>query len=195
MAEEKVKKEAKEEAPEGEAPAAASGPKSSKKMLLIIGGVVLMLALIGAPVMYFVLMPSAKEVQEGSLDAGAALGSEGSGVLEGMNGDSGDVSDDGLEPMGAIFPFEPFTVNIQDGRFLRLQVQLEFMERDVPVKFYSRLVPLKDQIISALTRRNADDLLGERGRDSLKKDIKDLINENLRREEVKSVYFTQFVVQ
>lgn len=192
MAEEKGKKEANEEAPQGEA---AAAPKLNKKVLLIAGGIVLLIALIGAPVMYFVLRSGDKAVVNGSLEPGAAQGTEDVGVLEGMNGDAADQADDGLEPMGAIFPLETFTVNLQDGRFLRCQIQLEFTDRDIPIRFYSRLVPLKDQIISALTRRNGEDLLGEHGRDSLKKDIRDLINENLRREEVKGVYFTQFVVQ
>ena len=74
-------------------------------------------------------------------------------------------------------------------------MQLEFVEREIPKRFYSKLVPLRDGIIGILTARSADDALGDRGRDTIKVDVKDFVNGLLAKEEVKRVYITQFVVQ
>jgi flagellar basal body-associated protein FliL len=41
----------------------------------------------------------------------------------------------------------------------------------------------------------SEKVLSENGRDSIKNQIKDVVNEVLRKEEVKKVYLTQFIVQ
>lgn len=192
---EKDTKDKKEEAPKTEAPAEAPAKAGNKKLFIIIGAVVALVLLIGVPVIFFVVNSKKVDPAASSLEPGAAHGSEDTATLEGTGGDAVDETDEGTEAIGALFPMETLVVNLQGGRFLRCQIQLEFVERDIPIKFYSRLVPIKDGIISALTKRNADDVLAEKGKEGLKKDLKDLVNESLRKEEVKNVYFTQFVVQ
>lgn len=188
MAEEKKTKDG--DAQPEQATPATSGT-SKKKLLLIVGGVVLLLLLVGVPLAFFALNKGEKK-DHSELDADAASSADHT-VPEGI--DDEDELDEGEEPIGAIFPLESLAVNLSGGGYLRAQIQLEFVERDVPSRFYLRLVPIRDGLIGLLASRKSDEINSQTGRDNLKRDIKELVNEILRREEVKNVYFTQFVIQ
>jgi flagellar FliL protein len=92
-------------------------------------------------------------------------------------------------------PLETFLVNLSGGKYVRAQIQLEFETLDVPRKFYTRAVPIRDGIISMLTQMTAENLESSKGKDKLRAEIRSLINTVLRKEEVRRVYFTQFVIQ
>ena len=186
------KEKDKEDAKEGEAPAAEAPKKSNKKMLLIVGGVIFLVLAIGAPVAFFTLKGGTEEKKTEEVGADAAQ-EGGPAALEGQNEEE-DVLDEGEEALGAIFPLDTFTVNLSGGRYIRAQIQLEFRDREVPKRLYGKLVPLRDSIIAVLSTRTAEDLSNEKGRAALKGEIKDLVNELMHKEEVKRVYFTQFLV-
>jgi flagellar FliL protein len=97
--------------------------------------------------------------------------------------------------LGAIIPFETFLVNLSGGKYIRLQAQVEFETLDVPRRFYTRAVPIRDGIISLLTQMTAENLETSKGKDKLRAEIRSTINTALRKEEVRRVYFTQFVIQ
>jgi flagellar FliL protein len=56
-------------------------------------------------------------------------------------------------------------------------------------------VLVRDTLISLLASKTQDDLATVRGRDALKGEIRDAVNGILRNDDVKRVYFTQFVIQ
>ncbi len=179
--------EEKEKGEENGAQAAAPA-SSKKKTMLIVGGVVAFLLVIGIPVS-IMMLKGKKSTEELGADAAQEQGL----VPEGSEDE--DALDEGEAAIGAMFPLETFVVNLQGGRFVRCQVQLEFESRDIPKRFYVRLVPVRDAIISLLTKRDAADLIGEKGKTALKDDIRETVNEILHKEDIKGVYFTQFVVQ
>lgn len=181
----------KEQGEKAEAAPAAAAPKSGrKKLLFIIGGVVVLALAIGTPLVFMSM--GSKEVEEEQLDADAAHTVE-HGTLEGSLDE--DLVDEEGNIIGAIYPLESFVVNLQGGRYVRCQLQLEFATREVPQRFYVRAVPIRDALIKLLASRTAEELLGEKGRDELKEAVKEVVNEVLKKEEVQAVYFTQFVVQ
>lgn len=185
------KKDAKGEAEAAPAAAAAPAPaKSKKKIFVIAGGVVVLLCLIGVPVFIFAMKPAAQNPNE--IPAEAAQ-KEPQVPMEGSHDE--DQLAEGEEALGAFFPFENFVVNLSGAHYVRAQVQLEFNEKDIPKRFYTRLVPIRDAIISTIAKRSPEDLLAEKGKDTLKNDIKEMINEALKKEDVKQVYFTQFFIQ
>ena len=187
MAEEEKKKEEGEEG----TPEAAAPKKSKKTLLIVIGGVLFLVLAVGAPAAYFMLKEKkAPEVAEADPHA---IGQE-PAVPEGADEGEDELTEE-EESIGAIFPLESFIVNLSGGRYVRLQAQLEFQGREVPKRFYTKLVPLRDALITLLSKQTQEDLSTDKGREGLKQDIKDITNELLRREEVKRVYFTQFVVQ
>jgi flagellar basal body-associated protein FliL len=172
-----------------------------RKKLLIVAGIALSIASIGAPVGYFLIAPTEQPKEEkgpGEIEAGALeaekepkdLKSEGSAVE-----DESLALLDGEEALGAIVPFETFLVNLSGGKYLRLQMQAEMETPDVPRRLYGRIVPIRDGIITMLTQKTASDLESAEGKDLLKKSIRDFINEQLKRQDVKRIYFTQFVIQ
>ena len=169
----------------------ATEKKGGKKLLLIIGGVVILLVGIGVPAAFFLLKKAPIKNEE--LASDAAHEERPNGHLEGSN-DEEELEED-EEALGAIIPFDTFVVNIAGGRFVRLQMQIEFATLDVPKKFYSRIVPMRDAIITLLTESSAEDLQIQKGKDVLKGRIRTMMNEILRREEVRRIYFTQFVIQ
>ncbi len=178
--------EEKEEAAPAEA---VPAPKKSKKMLIIAIAVPVILAAIGVPAALILTKKTEIETPDmvSKLDAGAAITKESD--LE------ADDADEGEEALGAIYPLETFVVNLSKGGFLRAQFQVEFADRDIPIRFYSRIVPMRDRAIELIGTKTAEELLTPRGRDDLKREIKDAMNELLRREDIKHMYVTQFVIQ
>lgn len=174
-----------------EAGVPAAAPKSKKK-LFIIGGVAALALLIGAPAGYFLLKKPAAKVEDVTIALEDDSGDK-RGKIEG-GGDAVEF-EEGEEAIGAIVPFDTFLVNLSGGKYIRVQVQVEFESLDVPSRFYTRMVPIRDGIISLLAQQTADDLLASKGKDKLRLSIRNVMNEVLRREDVKRVYFTQFVIQ
>ncbi len=191
MAEEESKQE-----PAGapEAPTQASGGKKKKKLLLLVAGVVLLLVAAGVPAAYFLLRKPATKIDELPSDIAEDEEEEGDkGKLEGVD-DSIDF-EEGEEAIGAIVPLDTFLVNLNGGKYVRVQVQIEFESMDVPSRLYTRMVPIRDGIISLLAQQTAESLEDGKGKDKLKIAIRNLMNELLRKEDVRKVYFTQFVIQ
>jgi flagellar FliL protein len=184
--------EAKKSESDGEAASAPAPAPAGKKRTLLIAGVVAGLLVVGG-VAAFVLSRSGATPPSGEVDGGAAGGNEPVLIPEG--GDDIEELAEGEEPLGAIFPLDAFVVNLNGGRFVRCQVQLEFSGREVPRKFYPRIVLVRDTLISLLASKTQDDLATVRGRDALKGEIRDAVNGILRNDDVKRVYFTQFVIQ
>lgn len=183
--------EVKKEGEESEATDEAKGKAGKQKLLLIVGGIIVLLIAIGTP-LTFMMLNSKPEKDTEHIDADSAQNEE-SLIIEGFE-EEFDLEED-EEPLGAILPLETFVVNLTEGGYLRCQIQLEFETRDIPKRFYVRQVPIRDSLLSFFASYSKKDLFSENGKRDMKKDIKDLINEILRRQEVRRVYFTQFVVQ
>ncbi len=189
MAEEEENNEAtEEEATEGSSENASGG---SKKMLLIGGGVLGLLLLIGTPLVIMSL-GGEEEVPTEQLEATAAQ-DEQNVIFEGFGEE--DELDEDEETLGAIFPMETFVVNLSTGGYLRCQAQIEFETRNVPRRYYTKSVPIRDAIISLMSQQNKEDLLELKARGRLKDEIRTVINEILKGEDVRTVYFTQFLIQ
>jgi flagellar FliL protein len=181
---------ATEEAEEDKQVEGAEAKKGSKKLLLIVAGLALVLLLGGVPAVYFLaLKKPAPAVEELEVE----VPDEETGTMEGAE-DELEVSE-GEESLGAIIPFDTFVVNLTGGKYVRVQLQVEFETLDVPSRFYSRMVPMRDGVISLLTQQVGDDLLTPKGKENLRTKIRELMNDTLRKDEVRRVYFTQFVIQ
>jgi flagellar basal body-associated protein FliL len=166
---------------------------SKKKLLLIVGGVVLLLVAVGTPVAIMMMKGSTDDKKTEAHAEHDAAQADDDSHMEGFGEE--DELEEGEEALGAIFPLETFVVNLSDGGYLRAQVQIEFEGRDVPRRYYTKMIPIRDSLISLMSRRTKKDLLAAKGRGQLKTDIQETINETLRHADVKQVYFSQFVVQ
>jgi flagellar protein FliL len=173
-----------EENKEVEAPA----EKPKKKTLLIVLGVVFLIIAVGAPVAFFTLKKA--EIEEAPADAATNSHEV---QPEGHNDE--EELQEGEKPLGAIFPLDTFVVNVVGGGFLRIQIQLEFVDREISPRFYSRSVLVRDALVSLLSKQQREELLSNKGKEDLKVTVKDAVNGVLRKELINRVFFTQFVVQ
>lgn len=172
---------------------AEASSKSGKKVLFIVLGLVALLLLIGVPAAYFALSGE-KPPQEESISEIENMNNIPNYETEGENDE--EEWDEDEDPLGAIFPMDTFIVNLPGAkRFFRCQVQFEFFSREIPRRFYVRIVPIRDEILKLLSVRTVNELTSTEGKEQLKLDLKKVVNELLRKEEVKHVYFTQFVIQ
>lgn len=164
-------------------------PHRNKRAMLVGAGILGLLLIVGIPA---VLLFSGDEPAEVALET-PEMEPESRGKPEGFEEE--EELEEGEEPLGAIVPFETFLVNLSGGKYIRAQVQVEFETLDIPRRFYSRQVPIRDSIISLLTKSTAESLETEKGKEKLRSEIRSIVNTALRKEEVRKVYFTQFVIQ
>jgi flagellar FliL protein len=164
-----------EEKKEGEATEKSGG---SKKIIIIAVVAVLLLAAIGAGV--FFALSSGKS--EGSHDAAEEEVSE-EAVDEHAAG-------------GAVLPLETFIVNLQvKGSFLKTSIQLEFAEPQLPPTMEKDVPKVRDAIIRILSSKAAADILSVEGKEALREDLIEAINQSLGSEDVVDAYFTEFIIQ
>jgi len=166
-----------------------------------VAGIALSIVSIGAPLGYFLMVPSESPKEEKGDGEVESVAVEAEKETKDAKSELDKAEDeslallDGEEALGAIVPFETFLVNLSGGKYLRLQMQAEMETPDVPRRLYGRIVPIRDGVITMLTQKAATDLESAEGKELLKKSIKDLINEQLKRQDVRRIYFTQFVIQ
>ena len=125
-------------------------------------------------------------------------------ILKG-SGDKTEVSEE--EPGGeetaaegelpaARLPLDSFVVNLKDkNSYLKVTVQLELFEPEVPKTMENDTGKIKDAIITLLSSKSVDDLLVPDGKAKLKTEIVNTVNEALNGEIVAAAYFTEFIIQ
>lgn len=97
-----------------------------------------------------------------------------------------------------LFALEPLVVNVTgDGynRFLKLRVELEASDVELKSEIEARLPQVRDALIVLLSSKQLSDVTDFEGKALLKEDILERVNDLLETGDVKSVLFTEFVVQ
>ena len=171
---------AKEEAQPEQEPAKGG----SKKLIIIIAAVVLVLLLGGGAAVF--LMKGSKAPAEDGDDEATEAEAEGE---EGEGGEGGAMAP-------AIMPLETFIVNLQvKGSFLKTTIQLEFAEPEIPKTAEADIPKIRDVVIRLMSAKSAADILNTEGKERLREELRDGINQVLGAEDVTQVYFTEFIIQ
>jgi flagellar FliL protein len=155
--------------------------KSRNKRLIMIGGISVLIVVIAASVSVFLYMRN----NSGDGDAAEA------GV------EKKEVSADAKKTL-AIYPLEPFIVNIHDGKELRyLKVKLEFEIASPAAKeeIDPFQAPMRDAILVLLSGKNLEDIAGTDGKNKLRNEVMATVAKVVPPGKVNRVYFTDFVVQ
>jgi len=103
----------------------------------------------------------------------------------------------GEREMGPTHELGEYTVNLTGSeryQFLQTTVVIEVSEEDVIERLESRAPQVQDSMISVF-RNTTDEELTEPGVPELKQNIKDVLNDIAAEGEIRSVWFTDFVVQ
>jgi flagellar FliL protein len=100
--------------------------------------------------------------------------------------------------VGALLALDPFIANLadEDGeRYLKATVQVEFLEGKIPPEVNARLPQVRDLLLTLLTSKRFSEIRTPQGKALLREEIINRLNRALRRDVVKAVYFTEFIVQ
>ena len=74
-------------------------------------------------------------------------------------------------------------------------IQLEFGEPGQPHTLESDMPKVRDAIIRIMSGKTAQDILSVEGKEKLREEVKDGVNNAMGSEDVVNVYFTEFIVQ
>ena len=163
-------------------------PKSN--MVLIIVIVLLVVILIGGGAAAFLLLGSSHE------EAAATTTSQ-QDVKAEKKKTSSKKSTDHLA-IGPMYPMAQFVVNLlseSGNRFLKVSIDLELSDPKLQPEMDHKKSLIRDIIIRTFSSKTFEEISTLKGKDKLKDEVLDKINENLSDGQVKNIYFTDFVVQ
>jgi flagellar protein FliL len=104
----------------------------------------------------------------------------------------------GPEAQGFIYRIEPFLVNLADKerpRYLKIRMDLESRETKENEDYEKRLPHLRDAILTILTGKTFGEISDSQGKNSLKGEILQKVNQMAVGMKIKKIYFTEFVIQ
>jgi len=162
--------------------------KPKGNMVLIIVVVLLVVLLIGGGAAAFFLLGSHDEA------AGAPVQQE---VKAEKKKSSSKKPTDHLA-IGPMYPMAQFVVNLlseSGNRFLKVAVDLELSDPKLQPEMDHKKSLIRDIIIRTFSSKTFEEISTLKGKDKLKEEVLDKINENLSDGQVKNIYFTDFVVQ
>lgn len=165
--------------------------KKSKKKLFIIIGFVVILVIGGAS--YFFLFSGGggdDEHAEASEEVDAH-GKKKKKVKKGKHGE--ELASEGPE----IIQFDPFIVNLTNtagNRYLKVSISIE-LDAEAAEESKGKTAQIRDSIITLLSSKSYTDVGSVSGKYQLRDEIAARINLIISEGKVKSVYFTEFVIQ
>ena len=102
---------------------------------------------------------------------------------------------------GATVNFEPFLVNLADkeaSRYVKTSIRLLVANKESAesiAKGETLMPRMRDTILTLLSAKTAEEMTSNEGKEKLKKEILEKVNEYLPEDGAEDVFFTDFVVQ
>lgn len=100
--------------------------------------------------------------------------------------------------IGPIFQLDTFIVNLlsQGGRrYLKINIGLEMTTPNLENELNAKRALLRDIIIGVLTSKSPEDLSTTRGKDKMKEEIAQRLNENLVDGKIRNVFISDMAIQ
>ena len=155
------------------------GKKGSPLKLVLIGVAVLVLAMAAYVAYQLFLAPKADDL------GGAAVSTV-------------DYEADLEETMSYTYAMDTFVVNLNDPggkRYLKTNIELEYITEALGEELARRLPQLRDLILLLLSSKSLDDIQSVDGKIALRRELIQRINQTLTSGKIRNLYFTQFVIQ
>jgi flagellar FliL protein len=112
--------------------------------------------------------------------------------------ENGTETEEVVVTMGPTKKLETFIVNLADKggtRYLRVSMNLE-LEKEETVEVVGKILPkIRDAILMILPTKKYEDIGTVEGKSALRNEMLTKINELMKPEKIKNIYFTEFVVQ
>jgi flagellar protein FliL len=156
---------------------AQKNKKGGKKLYLIVGGLVIVLVVVGVTLL---------------------LGPKLLPGLFGQKTPAKEAKEEKPKKAGSVLGIEPFVVNLADTdsiRYLKVKMEIESQEQVTKEEFEKNLPQLRDAILAILTSKTFKDIFDLEGKKKLKEEIVLKANQLSAHYKVKTVYFTEFVIQ
>jgi flagellar protein FliL len=174
---------------------AKAKPKKKPMLLFALIGVGALLLLGGGGFFAWKIFMAPKSNTPTDNAHGGGAAKNGHGGSEAKEGEKG-----GGEG-GATIILEPFLVNLADqdaNRYLKASIRILVANAEVAKKASENevLMPrLRDSILNILSTKVANEIISNEGKQKLKKEILEKINEFIPEKAAKEIFFTDFVVQ
>lgn len=175
----------KEAAAAAAVPEAAPAPAAGQKPILFIAlAIVNMLVVAGVGFMLY--KSRQEEAKKPTLDQ----------VVEG-EAHTKDAEDHAeKEFVGKVVPLETFIVNMAQSKgrkVVKVNMELELDEGEVAGEIEKRKPQIRDIIIITLSSKTFDEVSSREGKENLRVEIKDTINNFLTKGKIRNVFFTDFI--
>jgi flagellar protein FliL len=178
--------------------AAGAAPKKSKMMLIII---LLLVVVAGAGGFFGWKHFKAKADATGQAAASGHDEEESSDDEKPKNGKKKKKKEKEPASEGATVNFEPFLVNLADkeaSRYVKTSIRLLVASKESAetiAKGETLMPRMRDTILTLLSTKTAEEMTSNEGKEKLKEQILEKVNEYLPEEGAEDVFFTDFVVQ
>lgn len=153
--------------------------KKSSKLIFIIIGVVLIILLAGGGFFAYKMFLAPKPEGEG------AVAKE-------------ETKKEAPPVIGEMLVMEPFVVNLADPkgkRYLKVRIELELENKEIVDRATKAAPKLRDMVIMMLTSLDFEEIMTPEGKIRVRDELLERFNEALRPDQIKNIYFTEFVVQ
>lgn len=177
---------------EAEKPAEGAEAKPKSKLPMIGGGVVLVAGAVAA--LWYLGIGPFKGAPKHADATAAVEGEAAHGEEEAASAEKGGAPG---KP-GGLLSLEPFIANLADDggrRYLKATFQIDFGSGEVPAAMAARLPQTRDLLLTLFTSKTFDDIRTPEGKQQLREEIIQRVNQVLDRDLAKAVYFTEFIVQ
>lgn len=174
-----------------EDPKPEEGGKSKKKLFIIIGAAVLVLAILAGVAGYFLLKKTPPAAESGAAGHGAPA----------AHGEAAAPGTPGAVPkpdVGPMVKIDEFIVNIiseEGSHYVKTSMSLEMSNAAVVEETTTRMPQIRDAVLLLIGNKTFEELQDLQGKKQLKAEITTKINSFLQTGQIKSIYFTDFVVQ
>lgn len=189
MAEEETKEDSKDQ------------KKKSNKLLIISIISVLVLIIIGGAVATFLLLseeePANPQQQQQQQQEASAQTQQKSSSYRSTR-DSDEMESRKLSDIGVLYPLDTFTVNLKSDagrRYLKATISLELNGKELSVELDNKSPVIRDRIIRILSSKTLEEISSKKGKQKVSEQIVDTLNSMITDGNVKSIYFTEFVIQ
>ena len=167
--------------------------KKSSSLVLIIIIVILILLLVVGGLLAFLLMSG----NDDATQAQTAQAQTEQVQSAAPKSTAGKRSNDYIN-MGPVYPLDQFIVNLlseSGSRYLKTKVDLELSAETLTPEIDKKKPLIRDIIVSTLSSKTYEEVSTQKGKNRLKDEIVDRLNEVLADGHIKNIYFTDFVVQ
>jgi flagellar FliL protein len=96
-----------------------------------------------------------------------------------------------------MYDMKPFHLNLGnplENRYVRLEIRLEYPNEEQRPELIARDSQLRDAIVSIVSRKTREHLLSPDGKDQLRLEIKNRVNQYLEKK-VNNVYITDILIE